>query len=170
MTYDDRRSLTFSRNFRDEPLSQPELNPINTLPWGSSISCWTFFSTIFLGGLVFWIVNSLENKLMVSNSSSELKVSSRSLIDNIKIELTISTLCLEFFQFEKYSWQLTLLVLPTLDFFTQPKLRRSLNQEVDSVTFEHLAKSQAHPIGTARTTPSRPPNTPGSTSAGMVTV
>ena len=63
------------------------------------------------------------------------------------------------FEFEKYSGQLTLLLLTTLDFFTQPKLRRSLNQEVDLVTFEHLAKSHAHSIGTAGTTPSRPPNT-----------
>ena len=73
----------------------------------------------------------LESKLMVSNCSSELKVSSRSLIYNIEIKLTISTFCLGIFQFEKYSGQLTLLLLPTLDFFTQPKLRRSLNQEVD---------------------------------------
>ena len=58
MEYEDRGSLTFCKNLGDEPFSRLELNPINPLPLGASVICWKFFSTIFPGGLVFWIINS----------------------------------------------------------------------------------------------------------------
>ena len=62
------------------------------------------------------------------------------------------------FQSERSIWQLTSLLLTTLEFLLLPKLRWSLTQEAIWVTFEHLTRSHAHSTGTTGATQPGPPH------------